>query len=38
MDEEPEEEGFSALFYIALIVGIIGVLGVVFCGGMAVGG
>ena len=36
MDEE--EEGFSALFYIALIIGIIGVLGVVFCGGAIVGG
>lgn len=37
MNEQPEEEGFSALFYIALIVGIIGLLGFVFCGGMAAG-
>jgi hypothetical protein len=36
MDEE--EEGFSGLFYVALLIGIIGLLGFVFSAGLAVGG
>ena len=33
-----EDEGYSGLFYVMLIIGIVGVLGFLLVGGAAVGG